>query len=499
MVAHQGDQELVVILDRISPEGEFLQLAGALPVHQPHPLRELVELRMPLPGIVPEDVKHHPTELGAGHLEHVKRLVKGRVLQHVLVLDDGSEFFLPDGAGAEHHDVEGALPLHQVRIEISHLRLLDPAGVGQLPRKVGDDALVLCVCLSFIVAEQPLHDLVCGCCLLVDRNASPGPSGDLVPEGIILDVKAADLVRAASHLDDRDAVHDLRGLHKGVGMSADDQVHTPVRIQKSGQLPVLLDADVGEEDDHIRLSGAVVVADDPDFLRRLDGVDKGADDLLIFRGRYDLLRQDPDEHDLHAVHVQREVGFEKAGIVQCDEEVRVDDRETGALLQEQKVGDAVIHFMVSHRGDIRGKRVHEVDGGKAQILGVDDGAPEHISRVRVDDILLFRAGLSDIACQSGEASGLEPVLILRQEIPVQVVGVQDGKFFLCHDILLSDKYSIPFFSVPCIISSFASAGNAMDSAGKSPYSAPEYFGIFRLTSRDLSGRITQVSRRGSVW
>ena len=256
---------------------------------------------------------------------------------------------------------------------------------------------------------------------------------------------------------------------------------------------------MGEEDDHIRLSCAVVVADDPDFLCCLDGVDKGADDLLIFRGRYDLLCQDPDEHDLHAVHVQREVGFEKAGIVQCDEEVRVDDRETGALLQEQKVGDAVIHFMVSHRGDIRGKRVHEVDGGKAQILGVDDGAPEHISRVRVDDILLFRAGLSDIACQSGEASGLEPVLILRQEIPVQVVGVQDGKFFLCHDILLSDKYSIPFFSVPCIISSFASAGNAMDPAGKIPYSAPEYFGIIRLTSRDLSGRITQVSRRGSVW
>ena len=137
---------------------------------------------------------------------------------------------------------------------------------------------------------------------------------------------------------------------------------TPQWIQKPGKLAVRLDADMGEKNDHVRLSGAIVVADDADFFRGFNGVDKGPDDLLVFCGCDHFFCQDPDKHDLHPVYVQCQVGLEQTGVVQSDEEVRIDDRETGAFLQEQKMRDAVVYFMISHCRDIRRQRVHEVDG-----------------------------------------------------------------------------------------------------------------------------------------
>ena len=114
-------------------------------------------------------------------------------------------------------------------------------------------------------------------------------------------------------------------------VAADDQIHTPVRIQELCQRAVCLDADVRQQDDHVRVARAVVIADDADFFGRSFYIDKGADDFFGFCHRQHFLCQNADEQNLHAADFFLQIRLEEAGIVERHQKVGVDDREACAF------------------------------------------------------------------------------------------------------------------------------------------------------------------------
>ena len=212
-----------------------------------------------------------------------------------------------------------------------------------------------------------------------------------------------------------------------MGVSAYDEVDAPLRIQQFRQPTVLLNAYVGQQDGHVGVGGAVVVADDPDLLGGLLDVHEGAYDLLGAGGGQDLLGEDPDEHDLHAADLEVDVGLEQAGVVERHEQVRVDDGEPGALLKEEKMGETVVHLVVAYGGDVRSQKVDQIYGGQTHILRVNDGAAEHVAGYGVQHVLLLFAGPGDVVGEHCESAGPLSVDYLGKEVPVHVVGMQDGE------------------------------------------------------------------------
>ena len=151
-------------------------------------------------------------------------------------------------------------------------------------------------------------------------------------------------------------------------MPADDQVHSPRRVQLARQMAVLLKADVGQQHGKINIDAVVGVADLAHLGGSGGGVHKGAYQRFGFGLVDDVLRDDADEQDVHAVHPQDLVGGEQPCGGVFDVEVGVDDGEPGTFFDEQQVGDAVIHLVVADGDDVRGKGVHDLDGGKALVL-----------------------------------------------------------------------------------------------------------------------------------
>jgi len=192
---------------------------------------------------------------------------------------------------------------------------------------------------------------------------------------------------------------------------------------------ILLKADVGQQHGKINIDAVVGVADFAHLGGSCGGVHKGPHQRFGLGLVDDVLRDDADEQDVHAVHPQDLVGGEQPCGGVFDVEVGVDDGEARAFFDEQQVGDAVIHFVVADGDHVRGKGVHDLDGGKPLVFGINDRAPEHITCNDVEGVGLFRPHLFDVAGQHGHAAHQFFVHLLCQKIPVQVVGVEDGDFF----------------------------------------------------------------------
>lgn len=91
--------------------------------------------------------------------------------------------------------------------------------------------------------------------------------------------------------------------------------------------------------------------------------------------------------------------------------------------------DAVVHLVVAYGNHVRGKGVHDLDGGKPLVFGINDRAPEHITCNDVDGVGLFCPHLFDVAGQHGNAAHQFFVHLLCQKVSVQIIGVEDGDRF----------------------------------------------------------------------
>ena len=141
------------------------------------------------------------------------------------------------------------------------------------------------------------------------------------------------------------------------------------------------------------------------------------------------MRDDADEEDVHAVHPQDLVGGKQPGGGVFDVEVGVDDGKARAFFDEQQMRDAVIHLVVADGNHVRGKGVHDLDGGKPLVFGINDRAPEHITCNGVDGVGLLCPHLFDVAGQHGNAAHQFFVHLLCQKVSVQIIGVEDGDLF----------------------------------------------------------------------
>ena len=159
------------------------------------------------------------------------------------------------------------------------------------------------------------------------------------------------------------------------------------------------------------------------------GVHKGAYQRFGFGLVDHVLRDDADEQDVHAVHPQDLVGGEQPCGGVFDVEVCVDDGKARAFFDEQQMRDAVVHLVVAYGDHVRGKGVHDLDGGKPLVFGINDRAPEHIACNDVDGVGLFCPHLFDVAGQHGNAAHQFFVHLLCQKISVQIIGVEDGDLF----------------------------------------------------------------------
>ena len=194
-------------------------------------------------------------------------------------------------------------------------------------------------------------------------------------------------------------------------------------------MAVLLKADVGQQHGKINIDAVVGVADLAHLGGSGGGVHKGAYQRFGFGLVDHVLRDDADEQDVHAVHPQDLVGGEQPCGGVLDVEVRIDDGKARAFLDEQQMRDAVVHLVVADGDDVRGKGVHDLNGGNPLVFGINDRAPEHITCNGVDGVGLLCPHLFDVAGQHGNAAHQFFVHLLCQKVSVQVVGVEDGDLF----------------------------------------------------------------------
>ena len=214
-----------------------------------------------------------------------------------------------------------------------------------------------------------------------------------------------------------------------VAVPADDHVHAPLGPQHGGQLLVGLEADVGEEDGQVDVVVLEGVADLAHLRARLLQGDEGADELVHLEGVHDLLGEDAGEEDVEAGLLDDVVGAHHALLEGLDVEVGVDDGEVGDLLQEEQVGQAVVHLVVAQGHHVGRQVVHDLHGGGALEVGVDDRPLHHVARDHVEDVLLLGAHLVDVAGEKRQSADELPASrrLLGQEVPVHVVGVEDGE------------------------------------------------------------------------
>ena len=98
--------------------------------------------------------------------------------------------------------------------------------------------------------------------------------------------------------------------------------------------------------------------------------------------------------------------------------------------------------MVAHGDHVGPQHVHDLDGGKSFEFGVDDGSAEHVAGDGVDHVLVVLSRTVDVAGQQRQAADQVFIHVLRQEISVHVVGVEEGQLLkILHGLLLSWLYA----------------------------------------------------------
>ena len=439
----QTHGEHAFLVDRRAFEVEAQEGVGRLVILDDEAFGQLVEFGVfARERFVAEHAHHHVLHLGAGGVDQMYGVIVGEAGVQVALGDHGPQFLVADAAGAEQEDVHAQRLLQHVGEQVAQLRLAEAVRMGQLADELRDDAAVLVVRAALVVVDHVRDGLVLRAGLGIDGDGRPAVAVDAVLVGVDQDVEAADLVGAGARLHDGDAVDDGRLRQEGVGMSADDDVHAPFGLQQGCQFLIFLEADVGQQDGEVDIDRVVGVADAADLFRRVLDVDEAADQAVRLALLQRHVGDDADEQDLHAVDLDDVVGLEESGAVRRDVQVRVDDGELRALFQEQQVGDAVVDFVVANGDHVWPQHVHDLDGGKSFEFGVDDGSAEHVAGDGVDHVLVVFSRPVDVAGQQRQAADQIFIHVLRQEISVHVVGVEEGELLkILHGLLLSCVYA----------------------------------------------------------
>ena len=316
--------------------------------------------------------------------------------------------------------------------------------MGIDPGEAGDVAAVLLLGDGAVFGDQLLQRRITGAVAVVDGDELPGIAVDGIGIGVDHKVEPAHLVGAGDRLHDGDARHHAGFFQIGVGVAADDEIHPPAGVQQRRQLLVLLKADVGQQHGEVDVLCPVGVADPAHLRGGVMDIDEGADEPLLPGGGQHLLGEHADEQHPHPAHLQNDVAVKEPDLVGGEVQIGVDDGKAGAFFQKQQMSDAVVDLVVAQGGHIGGEHIHDLDGGQALELAVDHRAPEHIPRNGVEDIFFLAAHLLDVAGEQGHAAHQPAAFILRQKVPVHIVGVEEGQFLqMFHGVCL------PFIRPAC--------------------------------------------------
>ena len=419
MEVTHGDLDQIVVLHLLAVQFKCLEAVLLLDIDDleaPGQLVEFAAVVRIVDGFVPEHEQQGIAELPARKLELHDLVVIREDLAQVAFRDDLAQFLAADRAAGNHDEIDAGAFLDDVREQVAELGIPVPAILGVHAVEPRQDLLIDGVRDGFVVLHHLFQFEVPRTVLLRDGNEFPGIGGDGIRVRVDDQVEAADLVRADGGLDDGYAGHHGRLVDQGVRVATDNQVDAPVRIQPGGQFLVVLETDMRQQDRQVDVHGLVGHADASHFLGRVLDADERTDQLLVARVLQDVLGQDADEHDLHPVYLDDPVGVEEAGAVAGQEHVGVDDRELGAFLQEQEMGESVIHFMVAQRHHVGRQQVHDLDGRDAPVFLIDQGSFEHVTGDGVQDVPLFLADLGYVTGQHGHAAGQLLVHLLGQEI-----------------------------------------------------------------------------------
>ena len=129
-------------------------------------------------------------------------------------------------------------------------------------------------------------------------------------------------------------------------VSSDDNIHTPVGIQRGRELLVLLQTDVRKQNGHVDIRGSVRVANFANLAQCVLKVDQHAGKPIRFGVCHHIPRQDTDKEYAHAINFFDPMRAEHSFPNKLNIHVGADDGKTRALFQKQKVRKTVIHLMV---------------------------------------------------------------------------------------------------------------------------------------------------------
>ena len=293
------------------------------------------------------------------------------------------------------------------------------------PRETGQNLPVFLLHIIAAFIDELLEGHVARTILFRDRNQLPCVGVYAAVQRVEDDVKPADLGRPDCRLNDRNAGYFAGLLQIGVAVSADDQVHSAARVKLGRQLLVLLKSDMGEEDGQIDIRRPVGIGDLFHLLRRVMDIDQLSDQFLLFGGCQNIFRENADEKDPDPAGLQDVERPEDAGAVKLQVHIGVNDRESGAPLDKEKMRQTVVYLVIADRRDLGREKIHDLDRRDPFVLAVNDRSAEHIPRDHVENVLLIVSDLVNVTRQHGNAADHAGAGLRRQKITVEVVRMQD--------------------------------------------------------------------------
>ena len=256
-----------------------------------------------------------------------------------------------------------------------------------------------------------------------NRHEFPFPFHDTVGVIIDRDIEPSDLVSAYPGLSNQDIILTCWFLKDSVGVTANDQINTPCRIQHPGEFPVRVKPDMGKKHRQVDVVVLVGIADPADLRPcLLEGNE--TPDLAIPGDRvHHFVSDNTNKEDVKTSFFEDDMGHHQALVIFFNVQVCVDNREIGHSFEEEKMFKPVIQLMITECGHIGRKIVHDLDSRNALVFRIDKGSLYHVPCDHIQDVFLFSTNLVEISRKQGKPSYQLSRLTgdFGKEIPVHVI------------------------------------------------------------------------------